>query len=119
MEKLLHFVVIYCGFVCSVTTCPLNCACTTTNIDCYDVNLNTIYYNSQLITDITFVDSIVDVSTLLQKYSHLQRLTFVSSRVLNCPKAGSVIIKVSNILCWISGILVHIYSKMIIMLVCT
>ena len=77
--------------------CPLDCACRTNAIECYGVNLNTVYYDSRLISEMTFVDSVVDINTILQKYSKLERLTFISSSVLNCPAKGSIIIQVNNI----------------------
>ena len=80
-------------------TCPLDCACTTNKMECHAVNLNTAYYDSTLILEMTFVDSVVDLTTILEKYRNLQRLTFITSRVLHCPEMSSVIRKVNTILC--------------------
>ena len=77
--------------------CPLSCGCSTDSMQCYSVDLTQVYYDSSLITTITFMDSVVDFNIIVEKFHNLESATFVTSRVLNCPKTTDIIIQVCTI----------------------
>ena len=72
--------------------CPSGCECKLSSLKCENVDKETIFSRSTIITHAEFRDSVVDILKLTQYYQNLQKVDLVNSIAENCPTSSHITI---------------------------
>ena len=77
--------VVVFAYVTAVANCPQGCECKVAAVKCQGVHKSTVFYNNDLITAVTFKDSLVNVEQVLKAYENVQLLEILNSVAIHCP----------------------------------